>query len=639
MAWTKSIRTNSAKLSRFFFFDQCIMNSDAWEYAKSSAPQGVDLHSPYQEKQWNYLNDINSGVYANSGLTQVQWDLSSLYNSGSFTATEDVFLVVPITMVAALTTIATGVSATVVPAAGVPSYSNLLTLKSNFQHLIHQIEIVANGKTVNDTQPFISLYENFKLLSSMSTNDLKQWGSSYGMGEELDSEKSVVWNNVVAVAAGAQGGVGLCNNRPYVNATTCGSEIQCVTGLGALVAGGDGQNAGCVNKSLQRRCTRVADSSTTAALGYNRVYGPTGSGTAGILMTAAHLDAEFKPRFSIQTLTAGGSGLVWYDYAVIPLRYICDVMDKMGLVRKMDIVIRAYFNTGALSINVVTPNTVTTQYGAIRQTTFAQTCPFTINLLNDTQANGGLPATATSIQAGCFIGSARTTSLDGGAAQINLGGGIGAHPMSACRAYYSLIKMEPAKALAYVEANREKQVVYENVIFNQYSGIPTTGTFSQLVQSGIKNPIGVCIIPLIGSSTLTSAGTIGFEQWTSPYDTCPSTYAPLSLTNLQVSLGGVQQLSQVLYYSFESFLEQVGIAETLTSTDFGIGVGLINQSWWEANRVYWVDLSRGRAADRASMRNLSISFQNNTNATLTLMVFTVYLDRITLDVETGAVKK
>jgi hypothetical protein len=221
-----------------------------------------------------------------------------------------------------------------------------------------------------------------------------------------------------------------------------------------------------------------------------------------------------------------------------------------------------------------------------------------------------------------------------------LGGAV--HPMPACRTYYSLVKLEPSRALAYIEANREKQVVFENVIFNQYNSIPAGGTFSQLVQSGIKNPLGVCIIPLIGTGTLTtfgSANTIGFEQWSSPYDQCPATYAPISLTNLQVSLGGQNQLASTLYYSFETFLEQVALAESLTSTDLGIGCGLINQSWWEANRVYWVDLARGRDADKASMRNLSISFQNNSNASITLMVFTIYLDKITIDVETGIVKR
>jgi hypothetical protein len=87
-------------------------------------------------------------------------------------------------------------------------------------------------------------------------------------------------------------------------------------------------------------------------------------------------------------------------------------------------------------------------------------------------------------------------------------------------------------------------------------------------------------------------------------------------------------------------LEQVALAETLTGSDLGMSCGLINQNWWETvGRVYWVDLARGRDADKASMRNLSISFNNNSQASITLMVFTVYLDKIVLDVETGIVRK
>jgi hypothetical protein len=218
--------------------------------------------------------------------------------------------------------------------------------------------------------------------------------------------------------------------------------------------------------------------------------------------------------------------------------------------------------------------------------------------------------------------------------------------MPACRCYYSLVKLEPSRALAYIEENRAKQVVYENVLFNQYSNIPVGGSFSQLVQSGIKNPLGIAIIPFISPSTLlnTTAGQTmtfltGGEQWQSPYDTCPGTYSPISLTNLQVALGGVNQLQSTLYYTFENFLEQVALAESLTSTDLGIGTGLISQSWWEMNRVYWVDLARGREADKASMRNLTISFNNNSSVAISLMVFTVYLDKLVIDVETGIVKK
>lgn len=598
------------------------MNSDTYEFAKSSAPQGVDLYTPYQEKQWNYLNDINSGVYSNnSGLTNVQFDLTSIYNSGQFCDATDLFLTVPIVMTAATS----GGAAFQAPVGG---HSNLCTLKSNFQHLIHQIEIVANGKTVNDTQPFISLYQNFRLLSAMSVNDLKQFGSSFGLAEELDNEKSVVYTPLVN-AYTPQQGVGLCNNRPFVVNAGASAETQ------PFVA--TAQNTGVINKALARRATRVADATLTPANSFNKLYG-TSTADGATIMTAAQLANEFKPNYQVI-----GNLNIWYDLAVIPLKYLCDVVDKLGLVKKLDMILRIYFNTGSLSCTVANTNSANLQYGAfITTSTFANTCPFTVNHLIGTSATGGIAAATTAITAGVFIARAPTTSITAGGVTVNLGLNVPNHPMPSCRCYYSLVKLEPSRALAYIEANREKQVVFENVIFNQYNNIGSGSSFSQLVQSGIKNPLGVCIIPLIGSQTITSTanGIMGFEQWQSPYDTCPSTYSPISLVNLQVSLGGQNQLASTLYYTFETFLEQVALAETLTSTDLGIGTGLINQNWWETvGRVYWVDLSRGRDADKASMRNLSISFNNNSNASITLMVFTVYLDKITIDVETGIVKK
>jgi hypothetical protein len=57
------------------------------------------------------------------------------------------------------------------------------------------------------------------------------------------------------------------------------------------------------------------------------------------------------------------------------------------------------------------------------------------------------------------------------------------------------------------------------------------------------------------------------------------------------------------------------------------------------NRVYYVDLARGREADKASMRNLTVSFINNSIVTIKVMIFTLYLDKFVIDVETGIVKK
>jgi hypothetical protein len=402
------------------------------------------------------------------------------------------------------------------------------------------------------------------------------------------------------------------------------------------------QNQGAINTALTQRASRLVDATTGT---FNGVYGTaTTTATAvGSIMNQNQLNAEFKGYYSV----AGTDTMTWQDLAVIPLKYLCDCIDKMGLVKKLDLNLRIYLNTGGLTIGCANTAGPTNALRQVVQSSFSNTCPFTINSLGTAlaSADGGIPLTATRL--GCSLSVGRSST-----AQFPASGGASftmssvSHFMPACRCYYSLVKLEPSRALAYIEENRQKQVVYENLLFNQYSGIGFGTSFSQLVQSGIKNPLGVAIIPFISPSTvvnttggITLGSIAGGEQWQSPYDMCPATYAPLSLTNLQVALGGVNQLQSTLYYSFENFLEQVALAESLTSTDLGIGTGLISQSWWEMNRVYWVDLARGREADKASMRNLTISFNNNTNVPISLLVFTVYLDKFVVDVETGIVRK
>ena len=79
--------------------------SDNYEFEKSSQPQDIDDYSPYVDKQYNgFINDLNSGIYTNTSLSLVQFDLGQIYNSQKFTDTNDMFLVVPITMVAAYST-------------------------------------------------------------------------------------------------------------------------------------------------------------------------------------------------------------------------------------------------------------------------------------------------------------------------------------------------------------------------------------------------------------------------------------------------------------------------------------------------------------------------------------------------------
>jgi len=154
--------------------------------------------------------------------------------------------------------------------------------------------------------------------------------------------------------------------------------------------------------------------------------------------------------------------------------------------------------------------------------------------------------------------------------------------------------------------------------------------------SGVTHPTGVLIVPFIASTTTNG---LNDYQWKSPFDTCPATSAPISLINLQVSVGGVNQLQSTLNYTYENFIEQINTCEALTSSDFGVSCGLFNQLYWEFFRYYFVNVERSNITDKNVARNINISFTNNSSVNIDLMVFVFYSDELVIDCETGLIKK
>jgi hypothetical protein len=72
-------------------------------------------------------------------------------------------------------------------------------------------------------------------------------------------------------------------------------------------------------------------------------------------------------------------------------------------------------------------------------------------------------------------------------------------------------------------------------------------------------------------------------------------------------------LTSTLNISYEFFLKQVKLAEQLTSSDFGVSTGLINQGYWGNSKWYFVNVERGNIADKLQPRNINVSLTNNSN--------------------------
>jgi hypothetical protein len=81
-------------------------------------------------------------------------------------------------------------------------------------------------------------------------------------------------------------------------------------------------------------------------------------------------------------------------------------------------------------------------------------------------------------------------------------------------------------------------------------------------------------------------------------------------------------------------MQQVARAESLTSSDFGYSTGLFRQSWWEYTHFYYAN-----TADKLQPRNINVSFSNNSQVVIDLLVFTFYSDESNINCETGIVTK
>lgn len=582
------------------------MNTDNYDFDKSSVPQDLDGYTPFIDKQTNnYINDQNSGVYS-ATQSLVQFDLSSLYNSSRWTNTNDMFVTIPIIM--AVATAALGAAPNVTPPTAAWA---LATLKSGYHHLISQADLQVDGKTVSETQPFLGTFTHVKLLSELSQNDLKSIGSVIGFSDVLDTPSSVIWNSETTTAANLTNGNGLTNNTAF------GSTTQTVLTTGGV------QNVGVCNEAINKRVLKVLDISKA---GRNKI-----TGAGNIYTTGEKLRDEYKSTYFV-------SGNVGYitDLAIIRLKDIFDCMNNIGIVKRFNGVLRLYVNTGSLHVTCNTGHTAddaVPRYNfSVSNSTFNNVCPFTINNLNALEADGGIDFLQKQIAVGLFIGKTLPTNNNG----INLGATSVSHPQTSCRLYYSSIIMEPERALTYSRANQSKNVVFKNYYFNQISAVGAGSNWSQLIQSGITNPYALIVIPYIGT---TVTGMAGMSQYQSPFDTAPATGAPIVLEELQVQLGGQQVLNSPYRYGFETFVSQFSNCEALSSSDFGVSCGIVNFEWWQANRIYYINLSRSTKADQITPRNIVLSFRNASNVSIDVQVFTVYLDRIVLNVDTGAVTR
>ena len=119
-------------------------------------------------KQVLYVLDQNGGSYNG----QIQFDTSTLSNSGRWLAYSEGYLEVPFQITLKSTTDLTAANA----------YVNgfMVGLKNGYHQLIDSIQGDYNNKNVVQLQPFTNFFVSYKLMSTFSADDLRKYGPSIG---------------------------------------------------------------------------------------------------------------------------------------------------------------------------------------------------------------------------------------------------------------------------------------------------------------------------------------------------------------------------------------------------------------------------------------------------------------------------
>lgn len=594
--------------------------TDSYEFEKSLREQTMDAETPYSRKNFNFINDINNGSYSVGGSTLVQFDGSSIFNTGHFIDPASMYLTVPIVRVVAFVTSA---GAIVAPAAQSITRGNewVCSLKAGFWNLIQSYEIAIDGRTVVQQTPNTNFYNNFKMLSNMSQDDIESYGSSLGIGA-IDNERSIKFSGLASTTCA--GGNGVKNNNMFSVVDTTGVVGTTLPNQHQPLPSVFGTQS--ANTALYVRNIPSASSAIFAASagGDSNIYG-TASNLS--LMSVQNMSNEFKSNFQIRN-----NYMVWIDTAVIRLKDLSNFFDKLPLMQNMNMLLRLYLNTGVVGCTYKTGSgAITFLQGS--NTTFTSTCPLII-----TNLAASAPATTAQIVAGLFIGRATTTSMLG----VNLGASEATHPMTSCRLYYGMVQIKPTLLPRYIESSRAKRVLYKHVLYNNIANIDANTNISQLLQSGVTRISGVLLIPWVSASThglvtaVDGSGvTTAFSEPISPFDTAPLTSC-LSLTSLNVAIGGVNELMNFNQYTYENFLQQVSLYDKVNASDLGLSCGLLNQSRWElAYRYYWIDCSRYSDSIANVPRNVTVTFVNNTLQRIDVAAFVEFISEVTVDCLTG----
>jgi len=620
--------------------------------------------SEFISKKWVYVNDNNSQNYT----SQIVIDSTPLSNAGGYINWQEGFIVMPLVVVLSSTTVA-----------NLPVNTNkgnfAWAFKSGFWQLINSMTVEFNNQNVIQQTPFLNVFRSFKANTSFSLDDVFNVGPTTGFCPDSAGswDYADVLNN-----ANQTSYQGNCSNYPYTNNTntqyyasaptfingnnfvpyaqgnanlnaqvflpftgvagqpivnsTADPSVISYSGVGS--ANGTTGNPNSFNEGMLKRQSWYNYAPNTTANGFNN------AGGQATINNGTNCGAVYRSYLDIDQSPAGS--LTWQVYAKLRLKDLADFFEKMPLLKGSTI--RFYINTNQANVNFTTvAQAVTSATGVLatqQQLTINNGGPtvvggltFPLMIASCKTGNGGQALTAGTYNLSVSIYKNNFTG------QVN-----GQHTaLNSCRLYAPVYYMNPLAESKYLSLAPTKKIMYKDVFQYQFNGQSAGSNFNILVSNGISNIQSVLVVPFISkTNNFTDSGgnliALPYSTYLSPVSPTPAMPDPITLSNFNILVSGVNLFLNNEYYDYEAFLEQLAQSNQINGgLTTGLASGLINEDMFSKGyRYYYGDASRILPSEQGVSRSVQVVGQVQSSVAVDLMVFVEFMREITIDISTGA---
>jgi hypothetical protein len=486
---------------------------------------------------------------------------------------------------------------------------NVVGLKNWFGSVIHSFSCELNGTTIVQQTPFSGMWNCFKLMSSLSMDDVRTQGPTIGFFP--DNALSV--GNQTAIAST---GKGVFNN--VVNCT-----FPSVVGR----AVGDQGNTGL----LRRMQSWNFDPDASSA-----VVGTAYSG----MITAQTCSNLWKSYISYQPANSAGTRCYQVSIlAQVMLKHLHEFFERIPLIK--GVFFKMIFNLNQTAVKFTTvatgPNAQTISCTGVNSP-LGGVSPIMITAGNATAA---ATTPLSGLLAGNYIASLSVGATCNNSDQIAQFGGalptgqVGGGSIQLIVPSYTF---NPVFESSYL-ASPIKKIIYEDIYQYTVAGVAPQSPFTYLISNGIAGVKKVLVLPYYTASS-NSVGIVNCAPFQSPFD--PAGCGPTSpfclFSNFNVQISGQNAIYNIERYSFEQFSNQLygqlavngGLTDGLTS-------GLVDKQAFETEYCYYlVNVERCLPMEVAVPKAINLIGQNNSVSTLDLYVFISYSVEISLDLLSGS---